>query len=200
MSPGRDSLGLKLEVSDSYESMSRRAERLIVEQLKQRPNLILCASAGGTPTLLYELLSARSQREPRLFKKMRVLQIDEWGGLPKAHPASCESDLQIKLLKPLGIGKARYIGFRTAASRPERECARVAQWLKANGPIDICILGLGLNGHVAMNEPAGNLRPHAHVARLARSSLNHPMLKHMSRKPSYGLTLGISDILFSRTV
>jgi galactosamine-6-phosphate isomerase len=200
MNPSRDSSVLRLNVSQSYEAMSRRAEQLIVEELKKRPSLILCASAGGTPTRLYELLAARHQRQPRLFKRMRVLQIDEWGGLPSGNPASCESDLQIKLLEPLGITKDRYVGFRSESRSPEGERLRIGRWLATNGPIDICILGLGVNGHVAMNEPAETLTPHAHVARLTRSSLNHPMLGQLRSKPRYGLTVGMADILSSRMI
>jgi putative deaminase/isomerase len=189
-----------MDVADSYEQMSRRAEGLIVAELKKHPSLILCASAGGTPTRLYELLAARHRRQPRLFRKMRVLQIDEWGGLPRRHAASCETDLRVKLLEPLGITRERYAGFRTDAANPEAECAKMRQWLAKNGPIDICILGLGRNGHVAMNEPAFALKPHAHVSVLTRSSLKHPMLKELKQKPRYGLTLGLADILASRMV
>lgn len=192
--------GLRVEVAESYEAMSRQAERLVVEALRRKKDLIFCASAGGTPTRLYDLLVARGHRDPRLFERMRVLQIDEWGGLPQGDPASCECDLRTKLLEPLGIGKNRYVGFRTDAEDAEAECARVARWLAVNGSIDICILGLGLNGHVAMNEPAEFLVPRAHVAKLARSSLNHPMLKASPQKPRYGLTVGMGDILSSRTV
>jgi galactosamine-6-phosphate isomerase len=131
---------------------------------------------------------------------MRVLQIDEWGGLPKLHPASCEFDLQKKLLEPLVIGRDRYVGFRTETRNPESESRRVGHWLAANGPVDICILGLGVNGHVAMNEPGITLVPHAHVAKLAKSSLQHAMLKDLSRKPRYGLTVGMADILASRMI
>jgi galactosamine-6-phosphate isomerase len=179
--------------------MSRRAERIIVAELRRTPSLLFCASAGGTPTLLYELLAARYHDEPNLFKRMRVLQIDEWGGLPKRHPASCETDLRIKLLDPLGIGKDRYVGFRTEARNPQSDCGRIEKWLGANGPIDICILGLGLNGHIAINEPGESLSPAAHRARLTPSSLQHPMLKDVRRKPRYGLTLGMTAILNSRT-
>jgi galactosamine-6-phosphate isomerase len=49
-----------------------------------------------------------------------------------------------------------------------------------------------------MNEPAEGLTPHTHVAKLAPSSLKHGMLKDLSRKPSYGLTVGMADILCSR--
>jgi galactosamine-6-phosphate isomerase len=191
---------LRLEVASYYEAMSRRAEEAIVAELKQSPELLLCASAGGTPTGLYQRLAQRHKLQPRLFKRMRVLQIDEWGALPRSHPATCEADLRAKLLEPLGIGRDRYAGFRTDAPDPKRECDRIARWLAANGPIDICILGLGLNGHVAMNEPAQTLSPGAHVARLTPSSLRHPMLKSSRVKPRHGLTLGLADILASRLV
>jgi galactosamine-6-phosphate isomerase len=200
MKPARDRSVLKLEVAETYEAMSRRAEQLIVTDLKHRPALILCASAGETPTRLYELLAGRYRSEPRLFEKMRVLQIDEWGGLPPGHPASCEEDLRLKLLEPLEINKNRYVGFKSAAVNPEAECGRIAKWLVNHGPIDICLLGLGQNGHVAMNEPAKALAAHAHVAKLAPGSLNHAMLKDLVSKPRYGLTIGLGDILCSRRI
>jgi len=200
MKPRGDSSALRFEVAESYEAMSRQAERLIREELQRDPTLIFCASAGGTPTRLYELMAAAHGRSSGLFKRMRVLQIDEWGGFPKGHPASCEVDLRDKLLKPLGIKRDRYVGFRTETRDPELEARRVGQWLAANGPIGICILGLGINGHVAMNEPADALIPRAHVARLARTSLKHPMLRNLKRKPRYGMTVGMADILSSRLI
>jgi len=193
-------LDIHIEVSDSYEAFSRRAAELIVADLKEKPALILCASAGTTPTRAYELLASRAARQPRLFEKMRVLQIDEWGGLAPGNSASCEHDLRIKLLEPLRVSKDRYIGFQSAAPRPEAECHRIARWLLQNGPIDICLLGLGMNGHVAMNEPGKSAAPHPHLAKLSSSSLLHPMLSHMPRKPKFGLTIGLGDILSSRRI
>lgn len=197
---GKEFATLHLEVAADYEEMSRRAEVYILSELRRRPNLVVCASAGGTPTGLYGRLASRARRDPRLFRKLRVLQVDEWGGLTKAHPASCETDLRTKLLEPLKITRDRYFGFRTESPNATGECARMRDWLARNGPIDICILGLGLNGHVAMNEPSSQLVPHAHVAALTRSSLRHPMLEGLKAKPRYGLTLGMRDILSSRLV
>ena len=178
--------------------MSRLAEKLIIRELKRCPNLLLCASAGGTPTRTYELLAARCKSQPRLFARLRILQIDEWAGLPPDSTARCQRDLEQKLLEPLRVSRQRYEGFRSNAPDLERECNRVANWLADNGPIDVCILGLGVNGHVAMNEPAAEFAPGVHVARLAKSSQKHPLLKQLSSKPSHGLTLGMGDILRSR--
>ena len=193
-------IGLQLQVCGTYEAMSRAAAGLICAELQERPNLLLCVSAGGTPTRTYELLAARRARKPRLFATMKVIQIDEWGGLTPGDPAACSTDLRLKLLQPLGIAHNRFTALRTDARDPEAECDRVETWLAANGPIDICILGLGLNGHVAMNEPAEAISPYVHVATLAASSRNHAMLKGVAKKPRYGLTLGMADILCSRRI
>jgi galactosamine-6-phosphate isomerase len=191
---------MRAMVAENFEAMSQAAADLIVAELKRRPGLLLCASAGSTPTGTYARLATRCARQPGLFDRLRVLQIDEWCGLERDHPATYEADLQIKLLGPLRIASARFAGFRTDASDPRRECDRIARWLEANGPIDVCVLGLGSNGHVAMNEPAAALVPHTHVAKLTESSLRHPILKNLARKPRHGLTLGLGDILRSRKI
>jgi galactosamine-6-phosphate isomerase len=194
----RATTGLKFRVARTYEVMSRQAADLICTELRQRPNLLLCLSAGGTPARTYELLATRRARQPRVFQKLRVLQVDEWAGLPADSPASCAADLRAKVLEPLHISPNRYAGFKPDAVDPERECARIARWLALNGPIDVCILGLGENGHIAMNEPAGELNPSVHVAKLAPSSRKHPLLRTLVKKPLSGLTLGMGDILRSR--
>jgi galactosamine-6-phosphate isomerase len=82
----------------------------------------------------------------------------------------------------------------------ETECARVAKWLDENGPIDLCVLGLGANGHIGFNEPAAFLQPHAHVAQLTDASLAHSMVKRCNTRPTCGLTLGMVDLLRSRHI
>jgi galactosamine-6-phosphate isomerase len=198
MKPEHKFSNLKLEVTADYVDMSRSAAALIISELKRNPDLLLCASAGGTPTLTYELLAKHHARNSQLFNRMKVLQIDEWGGIPSAHPASCRSDLKCKLVDPIRIQEKRFISFSSDNPDPRAEVERVATWLARHGPIDICILGLGTNGHVAMNEPADALTLHTHVTKLAPSSLKHGMLKDLRPKPSYGLTIGMADILCSR--
>ncbi len=192
--------GLRLRVFGAYEAMSRAAADLVCGELRRQPDLLLCVSAGATPARTYEILAARYCRQPKLFERMRVVQIDEWGGLAPRDPATCEMDLSHKVLDPLRVSRNRFKGLRTDATDLEAECDRMQGWLAANGPIDVCILGLGTNGHVGMNEPAEALAPRTHVATLAESSRGHGMLKDMAKKPRYGLTLGLADILGSRRV
>lgn len=183
-----------------FEALSRRAAALLESEVQSRPDLLLCAAAGSSPARTYELLGAAARHNPALFRRARVIKVDEWGGLALTNPATCEADLKTRLLLPLGITPDRYQGFDSLAPDPECECQRVAQWLARNGPIDVCLLGVGVNGHIAMNEPADALCPGPHVAQLAPSSLQHPMLAASRTKPAYGLTLGMRDILQSKRI
>jgi galactosamine-6-phosphate isomerase len=128
------------------------------------------------------------------------VQIDEWGGLGHDDPATCRAQITQQMLQPLGVTADRFTGFRSDPASPDRECRRVQRWLAANGPIDLCLLGIGLNGHIALNEPALGLQPSVHVAKLSASSLKSDMLRKADRKPRYGLTLGMADILQSRRI
>lgn len=192
--------GPRIEVASDYAEMSRRSAALIISALKARANLLLCASAGGTPIGTYAGLTKAYKRNPGLFSRLRVLQIDEWGGLKKGSPATCAEDLRQKLTNPLELRADQFTGFRTDAPDAASECARIARWLAVNGPIDLCILGLGLNGHIAMNEPADELLPFAHVATLTESSRKHGMLRGLTEKPGFGFTLGMREILESRQI
>src|SRR5207244_10258717 len=145
-------------------------------------------------TLTYDLLAEQFRRSPSIFQNLRVLKLDEWGGLAIDDPGSSETYLRQHLLGPLSISPDRYIGLQSDPPDPQAECARIRAWLAQHGPIDVCVLGLGLNGHLAMNEPAESLQPFAHVAELAATTLNHSMLPESKCRPRFGLTLGLADL------
>jgi galactosamine-6-phosphate isomerase len=110
-----------------------------------------CAATGNSPTLFYQALA---QRQPEFAKtEFRLFQLDEWGGVPPEHPGTCISYLQKQLIDPLGLKPEQCIGSQSNPVNPLRECARVQELLAAEGQIDLCVLGLGANGHLAFNEP-----------------------------------------------
>jgi galactosamine-6-phosphate isomerase len=180
--------------------MSRWAAARIVQTVRERPDALLGLATGSTPTQTYQLLAARARREPSLFRALRILKLDEWGGLAFDDPATCEVYLKRHVLDPLGIEAKRYFGWHSRPASPRLECARFARWLDRHGPIDLCVLGLGLNGHVLFNEPADALVAAPHVARLSAESLNHTMVRRNRIRPRYGLTLGFAGVLQSQAI
>jgi galactosamine-6-phosphate isomerase len=191
---------MQIEIINTYEELSLRASDLIIGEIKKNKRLLLCTATGGSPTGTYNLLVRKFQEQPDLFDELRVIKLDEWGGIPMEHPATCESYLKKHVTGPLHIGQDRYTGFNSNPDDPALECKNIQNKLDRGGPIDLCILGIGMNGHIAFNEPAEFLQPHCHISELSFSSLQHPMASEMKIKPAYGLTLGMAGIMYSKRI
>jgi galactosamine-6-phosphate isomerase len=180
-----------------HEAMSCAAAEWIASRIRAIPNALVCLASGATPVRAYRLLAEKHAAEPGLFERVRIIKLDEWHGLAADDLGSCERSLCDDLLDVLDLGE-RYISFDGCAADAQAECDRVAAWLAHNGPIHLCILGLGINGHLGFNEPGPSLKPHAHVALLSQASLGHAMLERARSRPSLGLTLGMADLLQAR--
>lgn len=191
---------MNIEYCADYEEMSQKCSTSIIESLKENAAQLLCAATGNSPEGVYKNLANAFLKEPEVFKNLRILKLDEWGGIPASDPNSCESFIQQKVLLPLRISAERYISFESNPESLEKECERIQSEIQKKGPIDICILGLGKNGHIGFNEPTDVLTPHCHVAQLSQESLQHQMANGMQNKPEYALTLGMTDILQSKKI
>lgn len=191
---------MKTGFVNSYKELSKKAKDFVFKEIEKNRNLLLCAATGGSPTGLYQLLAEEFQKNSELFFDLRVLKLDEWGGIPSNDSATCESYLQKHLVQPLHISEKRYFGFDSNPEDPQEECKRIQQKLLDEGPIDVCILGIGSNGHLALNEPNPVLQNGCHVAELSEKSLQHAMISDKLTKPSYGLTLGMADIFQSKKI
>lgn len=180
--------------------MSRRAATHVRAELRRKPDLLLGVATGASPARTYELLAADRTAASGRFRRLRILGLDEWLGLPAGHPATCAHYIIERILGPLKIPRSRFRAFRAASARPAAETLRLSRWLDRHGPIDLCLLGLGRNGHLLMNEPARALLPRAHVATLAESTRRHSMLTGTRVKPRRGLTFGLAEVLCSRRI
>ena len=180
--------------------MSAEASKMVFEAIKKEPELLLCTATGYSPKGMYRNLCSFGEAHKSDFESIMVVKLDEWGGIPETQPETCETYLKTKLLEPLSISSNRYISFKSDPNDPLVECERVEAELEIHGPIDVCILGLGGNGHLGFNEPATQLAPFCHVAQLTQQSLQHNMIQSMQVKPTYGLTLGMKNILSSKRI
>jgi glucosamine-6-phosphate isomerase len=180
----------------SYTELSKKAAEIIASEVKSNPSLVFCAATGGSPTGMY----AEMAKNKEIYDHMQVVKMDEWGIIPLSHPDSCETYLEKHLLGPLNIPASRYVGFDTSLEQVEASCKQLNEYVASNGPMDICILGLGKNGHIAFNEPSDYLEPHFHKAILAPSTIAHDPALSAGEEPAYGLCMGMRDILQSKKI
>jgi galactosamine-6-phosphate isomerase len=191
---------MQIITTADYAALSREAADFIADALRAEPDLTLALATGSSPTGCYELLAEYNTHEPDLFERARIIKLDEWGGLEMDDPATCEAYLQQYIVQPLGIDPARYTGFHSRPADPQAECVRLRMALDRLGPIGLCVLGLGANGHLGFNEPADELTPWPHVAQLSQETLRHPMAQQTESTIVYGLTLGMAHIMQARRI
>ena len=187
---------MRFTVLPDREALDREAAALIWEAARGRSDLLICLASGDTPSGTYALLAGAPDR----LAGARYIQLDEWAGLGSGDPASCAAYLERTVRSPLAVPPERWIGIQGDAPDAAAECRRVTTALEEAGPIDLCILGLGRNGHLGLNEPAESFDPFCHVATLATLSRGHPMLAETATSVRQGLTLGLGDILRARRV
>lgn len=183
---------------ETEEELNTAGADFIVNLLQDNSQALICAATGSSPTGMYQKLVEKQSLQNTAG--LKFIKLDEWADLPMDDTGSCEYYLRQHLLKPLHILEENYISFNSQADIPAEECKRIQQYLAQNGPIDLCVLGLGLNGHIAFNDPADKLQPGVHLAELSAASLAHPMVKDTAIDIKYGYTLGMADILQSKTI
>ena len=186
---------IKFCLADDYDEMSRTAAQVLIEQVNRKADSLLTIATGSTPEGMYRQFCRRVREEKLDIEALRFHKLDEWAALKKGDPASCDSFIRKFLIDHLHISEDRYWGVNSEAEDPEGECKRIAERLRREGPSDLCILGLGANGHLGLNEPDSFLSPYTHIIDLTEQSKSHTMLNSAESKVARGMTTGMAEIL-----
>jgi len=186
---------MKLIKTKDYNEMSEQASEILIRCLKEKPDALFCIATGSSPTETYRLFIQKIKSEHINTRKMRIIKLDEWCGLTKENPATCEYYIRKHILTPLDIPDERYITFNPLEENAEFECERISNLLAENGGIDCCVLGIGRNGHLGLNEPGEEINPFIHKSYLDAKTKTHSMLVENDQIVSTGYTLGIKALL-----
>jgi len=189
---------MEVQVLANHEAVSRRAVELVVEWVRDHPGPLIAAGPGQTLERPYALLADAMADRPGLLSEARLVKLCEWVGLAGHQRASVEWYIQHHVVQPLGVPHSRYMGFDGMSQKLRGECRRVQKWLKANGRVDLCILGMGINGTVGFNEPGTHTEPDPHVETLSSQSLALPAIQALDDPPRKGMTLGMNDLVQAR--
>lgn len=183
-----------------YESLSQQAATHVLDFIQKKPNALICIATGNSPKRTYEVLAEQSKKNQTPFKNASIIQLDEWVGLSKDNESSCAYFIQNQVVSPLNIDLTNVFYFDGKTESPNAEIERANQFIDSNNGIDLCILGMGKNGHLGFNEPADFFSKRTHLVPLEEETQSHPMVETLEEKPRFGITLGMEDILKSKKV
>ncbi len=190
---------MDIERFEDDAALSSALAAQVLETMVAKPSVVLGLPTGRTPLGLY-----RELRERRLdWSQVRTFNLDEFAGLEPSNPNSYRAFMQAELFDHVSIDPAN-IGFLNGAAPDLKdECRRYEDAIEAAGGIDLQILGIGANGHIGFNEPAGGLCAHTHVAELERASREANAQwfgGDWTNVPGRALSMGMATILNARRI
>lgn len=187
---------MKLFVADTHELMSHQVLQDLLKLTQDTKNPLICTASGDTPAALYKALTNLVSRSGADITGWYFVGLDEWVGLNGDDEGSCRYYINDQLFQPLSVPDNHICFFDGKANDPNVECEKVEEYIKQHNGINVAIVGLGMNGHVGMNEPGVSPAIRSHVAHI------HPVTKEVGQKYfkkeqdlSKGLTLGLATIM-----
>lgn len=192
---------MNITVFDSYEALSREAARIVIEEIKKKPNLSVCFPTGSTPERLYEILVDEYHQGHVDFSQVSVRSVDDYVGLAPDHTQSYAYFLDQRLFSLCNFNPENIQLINSCAKDLEAECQAYNQKLKEEGGIDLILDGIGENGHIGFNEPADQLYDHVHLENVSEwtRKVNARFFDSIEEVPTQALTVGILDLLEAKT-
>ncbi|BBH24430.1 glucosamine-6-phosphate isomerase [Paenibacillus baekrokdamisoli] len=192
---------MKINIAGNYEELSRMAAEHIIKAIHQKPNALLSLAGGSTPLGTFRHLIDASRENRVSFAQCRFISLDEWVGLGGEDEGSCRSTLDQHFFEPLNISENQIHFYDGRSSDLIEECDKMDLFIKEYGPIDLIVLGVGLNGHLGFNEPDCELDAYSHVVELDDVTRT-VSVKYFSEQKNlnHGITLGMKHIMETKDV
>lgn len=191
---------MEVIVKDSYEEMSKLAARMIAEMIQRKPRCVLGLATGSTPIGTYRELIRLHREEDLDFSAVETFNLDEYVGLPPEHEQSYHYFMNEEFFRHINIRVQNTHVPDGLAEDLAAECQVYEEKIKEAGGIDIQLLGIGANGHIAFNEPGSSLGSRTRIKTLDERTIkdNARFFESPDQVPRYALTMGIGTIMDSR--
>jgi len=186
---------MKLIVSETYKSMSEKCVNDLLEFMLPLKNPLICTASGDTPKGMYEELIKQVYQKDIDVSNWHFIGLDEWAGMNGNDEGSCRYHLNDQLFRPLHIADDKIIFFDGRAKNLQAQCDGIDDYIALMGGIDVAIVGLGMNGHVGMNEPGTPPEQHSHIADIdAMTQVVGQKYFKNEQQLTKGLTLGLASL------
>lgn len=156
-----------VEICADAEAVGRRVADLLCATVRHHPHAVLGLPTGSTPLPTYRELARRVAAGTLDATGVRVVILDEYVGLAPDDPRSYRATIRREATQPLGVPDALVFGPAGEAADPDAAAADYEALIASMGGVDLQVVGIGRNGHVAFNEPGTPLDARTHVARLS---------------------------------
>lgn len=193
---------MEIIIAQSYEELSRLAADMIERQLLRKPSAVLGLATGSTPVGLYKELVRRHQEQGLDFSKVITFNLDEYLDLPPTHPQSYRYFMDQHLFRHINVDPKNIHVPYGHVGEVEEFCEWYENEIRKAGGIDIQVLGIGADGHIAFNEPGSSLGSRTRLKTLTKQTIddNARFFANPEEVPRFAITMGVGTILEAREI
>jgi glucosamine-6-phosphate deaminase len=183
---------MRVLVTPDYQTLSEEAAAILAKSIRANPTISLGLPTGQTPLGMYEELIRRHRSEGLDFSGVRTFNLDEFVGVSTDDPRSYHAYMQSRVFDHVNINSQHaHIPDGSPGADPVVECERYEDMIRQTGGIDLLIVGIGTNGHIAFNEPGSPFDSRTRVVTLAPETIQNAGIDI----PHAAITMGIGTIL-----
>jgi glucosamine-6-phosphate deaminase len=188
---------MRVTILPDAEAVARRSADFVTRLMRKKPACVLGLATGGTPLGLYRELIRRHREEGLDFRQATTFNLDEYVGLGPADPHSYRAFMQTHLFDHINIDVHRTHVPDGRALDFDVCCRQYEQQIRAAGGIDLQVLGIGTDGHIAFNEPGSSLGSRTRLKTLASETVrdNARFFGGEQHVPRLAVTMGVGTIL-----
>ncbi len=161
---------MEVVIRQNYNEMSKLAAQMVAELLNTKPNAVLGMATGSTPLGLYQELVRMYQRGQLDFSRVITFNLDEYVGLHGNHPQSYAYFMQENFFEHVNVQPQNINVPSGTTSNYPAFCEWYEKRIAECGGIDLQILGIGSDGHIAFNEPTSSLSSRTRLKTLSRQT------------------------------
>ena len=198
---------MRVVIQDNYEKMSKWAAQYIANKInahKEDRPFVLGLPTGSSPIGVYKELVRMNKAGEVSFKNVVTFNMDEYLGLPREHDQSYWYFMHDNFFDHLADMNPDNINILNGMTEdPEEECANYEKKIASYGGIDLFMGGIGVDGHLAFNEPFTSLSSRTGLRKLTTDTriVNSRFFGNDPEKvPAYALSVGIGTVMDSKEV
>lgn len=175
----------------------------VTELVRRRPHAVLGVATGSSPLAVYDELARRCAAGEISFAAARAFMLDEYVGLPADHPQRYRNVIEAEFASRVDFAPGAVQGPDGLAADVSAACVAYEQAIADAGGVDLQLLGIGTDGHIAFNEPGSSLASRTRIKTLtAQTRADNARFfgDNIDAVPRHCLTQGLATIMAARHV